>query len=114
SGCPSQSTSSASPPAARICPQSHSPASRTSAAWASSALMLGMAIHSPSRSISCSTMSGGVYEHKRGDARRRRVTPFLRANSGDVAESVRLRNRAELLEALVLDLPDPLARDVER
>src|SRR6478752_6585760 len=34
--------------------------------------------------------------------------------SGDIAELVRLRQRAELLQALVLDLPDALARDLER
>src|SRR6201986_2981718 len=31
-----------------------------------------------------------------------------------VAQPLRLRQRLELLERVVLDLPDPLARDVER
>src|SRR5262249_29733206 len=34
--------------------------------------------------------------------------------SGDVAELLRLGERAQLLERLVLDLTDALARDVER
>src|SRR5581483_10701868 len=33
---------------------------------------------------------------------------------GDVAQAVRLRERAQLLQRLVLDLPDPLPRNVER
>src|SRR6476660_3464424 len=33
--------------------------------------------------------------------------------SGDLAKRLGVRKRAELLQALVLDLPDPLARDVE-
>src|SRR5712691_11912073 len=33
---------------------------------------------------------------------------------GHVAERVRICERPQLLQALVLDLPDPLARDVER
>src|SRR5881398_1807556 len=33
---------------------------------------------------------------------------------GDVFEAVRVRECAQLLERLVLDLADPLARDVER
>src|SRR5204862_987257 len=32
----------------------------------------------------------------------------------DVAERVRVRQRPKLLQALILDLPDALARDVER
>jgi hypothetical protein len=34
--------------------------------------------------------------------------------SGDVANALSVGERAQLLQALVLDLPDPLARDVER
>src|SRR5205814_6233120 len=40
-----------------------------------------------------------------------RVSAKLRR---DVLERLRLRKRAELLQALVLDLTNPLARDVER
>jgi hypothetical protein len=39
-----------------------------------------MAIHSPSRVSKASSTGRAVYEHKRGDAYRKRVTPFLRAN----------------------------------
>src|SRR5215218_1509167 len=35
-------------------------------------------------------------------------------SSGDFPEFLAVSERAELLQALVLDLPDPLSRDVER
>ena len=40
--------------------------------------------------------------------------PARPARSGDVAELLRLRERLQLLQRLVLDLADALARDVER
>src|SRR5204862_4090952 len=52
--------------------------------------------------------------------RRKRATPNASGTSGarpwlgrDVLERLRVGERAQLLEALVLDLADPLARDVE-
>src|SRR5829696_4772542 len=39
--------------------------------------------------------------------------PWFPCDLSDVAEAVRVREGAELLQALVLDLPDALARDVE-
>src|SRR6476660_4784474 len=54
-------------------------------------------------------------ELRRG-ARRRpaRVCLSVRAPLGDVAQLLRLGQRLQLLERLVLDLADALARDVER
>src|SRR5262249_37106102 len=49
--------------------------------------------------------------------RRGRVSASAESTSvylGDVSERVRDRERPQLLQALVLDLPDPLARHVER
>src|SRR5256885_13561230 len=53
------------------------------------------------------------------DATARRAASFLRIegniwDSGDVAELDRVGDGSQLLQALVLDLADPLARDVER
>src|SRR3954465_2083894 len=47
---------------------------------------------------------------------RRSMNPGDRQSKplGDVFERVRVRERPELLQALVLDLANPLARDVER
>src|SRR3954454_17607762 len=45
---------------------------------------------------------------------RARLEPAGRPGSGDVAELLGLGEALELLERLVLDLADPLARDVER
>src|SRR3954464_8712483 len=41
-------------------------------------------------------------------------SPRVERYLSDVAQCLRLRERAELLQALVLDLADPLARHVER
>src|SRR3954451_20356644 len=41
-------------------------------------------------------------------------SPAGRSSGGDFAQLLRVAERAQLLQALVLDLPDPLARDVER
>src|SRR5436189_1061644 len=43
---------------------------------------------------------------------RLKPVPLLRLS--DVAQLLRVGERAQLLQALVLDLPDSLARDVER
>src|ERR671933_492017 len=46
--------------------------------------------------------------------RRARPEASYSALGSDVAELLRVGERTQLLQALVLDLPDPLARDVER
>src|SRR5205823_9503426 len=97
SGCVSVLTTSASPPPRRTNSANHSAACSTSPACAGSALTLGMRTSSASSSNQASAMAG-------------ESTPGLRP----VAERYRVGERARLLQALVLDLPDPLAGDVER
>src|SRR5438270_6255488 len=90
-------TSSASPPARLTKSRTHSAARRTSPRWAGSALTLGIAMNSRSSSSqACSTAGESSYSLR------------------DVAELDRVGDSAQLLEALVLDLPDALTRDVER
>src|SRR5258708_15511627 len=60
SGCPSQSTSSASPPADRMKSQTHSPARRTSPAWALSALTEGIRRNPASSSNQGSLMAASL------------------------------------------------------
>src|SRR5919197_5162874 len=114
SGWPSQSRSSASPPAERMKSHTHSPARRTSSARSASALTLGMRMNSASSSSqACST--GGQSRH--GTAGRDPLAAGCRSPQPlgrDVLENLRLRECAELLQALVLDLTNPLARDIER
>src|SRR5713101_2648040 len=74
----------------------HSPARRTSAACAGSAEIEGMRRNSASSS-------------NHGSGMRRSLD-----KSRDVAQLLRLREGAALLEALVLDLADPLAGYLER
>src|SRR5689334_13914180 len=50
----------------------------------------------------------------KSSARRTTTPPWLTAWLGDVFQSVRVREGPQLLQRLVLDLPDALARDVER
>src|SRR5262249_55665811 len=104
SGWPCQSYSSASPPARRTKSQTHSPASRTSPSCSESALTLGMRTNSvrSSSQACCTTRESMAAE---------RVSAKL---CRDVLERLRLCERAELLQALVLDLTDALAGDVER
>src|SRR3954452_12650699 len=94
------STSSPSPPAARTKSRTHS-AARTTSSWCvASALTLGMR-----RSSENSSSQAGSS-----------VAAATAANpsSGYVAELLRIRERAQLLQRLVLDLPDALTRDIER
>src|SRR3954470_23673060 len=100
SGWPCQSTSSHSPPAPRMKEQTHSPARRTSPACAGSALIEGMRKSSASSSNHGST--------------RGRLAMRRSARLRDVAELLAVRQCAQLLQALVLDLADSLARDLER
>src|SRR5437763_6800846 len=104
SGWRSQSRSSASPPARRTKSQTHSPAWRTSPSCAESALTLGMRTNSVSS-------SSQAFSTARESTAARVVSARLR---GDVLQRLRLCKRAELLQALVLDLADPLACHVER
>src|SRR6476620_687494 len=62
------------------------------------------------------TVRGGRRIERRRGARRRpaRVCLSVRAPLGDVAQLLRLGQRLQLLQRLVLDLADALARDVER
>ncbi len=93
------STSSHSPPAARTKSRTHS-AARTTSAWCSgSALTLGMR----RTSESSSNQVGSIAAAKAANA------SYLR----NVAELLALGQRAQLLQRLVLDLPDALACDVE-
>src|SRR5690242_18202654 len=95
SGWPCQSTTSHVPPASRTKAHTHSAARWTSGACSGSALIDGMR-RKPESSSNHSTSretSGG---------------------SGDVAELLRLGERAELLQALVLDLANALACHLER
>src|SRR5436189_1770106 len=104
SGWRSQSRSSASPPARRTKSQTHSPALRTSPSCAGSALTLGIRTNSV-------RSSSQAWSTARESMAAERVSAKLRR---DVLERLRFCERAELLQALVLDLADPLARNVER
>src|SRR5437764_15035960 len=114
SGCFSVSCSSASPPAPRMKSRTHSAATRTSPACSGSALTLGMRRSSESSSSQSAGSSATAWE-----SIRRRSEPWLgqrlaaEAVLGDVFELLAVGERAQLLQALVLDLPDPLARDTE-
>src|SRR6478672_3025031 len=102
-------TSSASPPARFTKSRTHSAARRTSSRCAGSALTLGMAMNSRSSSTQvCSTGGESTWTEIR------LVPESDDLGLGDVAKLDRFGQGAELLQALVLDLPDPLARDVER
>src|SRR5438552_6173934 len=90
-------TSSASPPMRLTKSRTHSAARRTSSWCAGSALTEGIAMNSRSSSNqACSTAGESSYR------------------LGDFAQLDRVRQGPKLLQALVLDLPDALARDVER
>src|SRR5918999_3835849 len=102
SGWRSPGTTSHSPPAARTNSQTHSPARRTSSACAGSALTLGMRRNS--KSSSSQTASGSATRRESSDG-----SAALR----HLAELLSLREGLKLLEAVVLDLADALARDVE-
>src|SRR6478672_10179659 len=96
-------TSSASPPARFTKSRTHSAARRTSSRCAGSALTLGIAMNSRSSSTQvCSTGGESTW------------TEIRLVGLSDVAKLDRFGQGSELLQALVLDLPDPLARDVER
>src|SRR5262245_38795766 len=78
--------------------RTHSAAYTTSSTRSGSALMLGMRRSSSSSAIQSCGGSAMAAE------------PI----SGDFSELLAVGQRAQLLQALVLDLPDPLPRDVER
>ena len=118
--------------------RTHSARFRTSSACAGSALTLGIAMNSRSSSTQVCVHGRRVYVPTKlhdasrpcsdvppaGDARRaaakiaakRQTSFFLMSEvfSSDVAKLDRVGEGAKLLQALVLDLPDPLAGDVER
>src|SRR2546427_4796778 len=97
SGLFSVGTTSAWPPAARMKSRTHSAARSTSPECSGSALTLGMRRSAKSSSSQSAGGSAMPAESK----------------SGDFAELLTVGERAELLQALVLDLPDPLTGDVE-
>src|SRR5580765_761901 len=102
-------TSSASPPARFTKSRTHSAARRTWSRCAGSALTLGIAMNSRSSSTQvCSTGGESTWTEIRLVPERDEL------GLGDVAKLDRFGQGAELLQALVLDLPDSLARDVER
>src|SRR5439155_15535905 len=105
SGCDSVSCSSASPPARRTKSRTHSPAWRTSSACCGSALTLGIRSNSES---SASQASFTAAESTR------LCTLLSRVRLRDVAQDLCVSQCAQLLQRLVLDLPDALARHVER
>src|SRR4051812_28749103 len=92
-------------------PASHSAARTTSSLRSGSALTLGIASSSESSSNQGSLTARESTRDPEGSRLVRRL-PSL-SYLGDVFERDRVGQRAELLQALVLDLPDPLARDVE-
>src|SRR5437870_458194 len=98
SGWFSVSRTSASPPAARMKSRTHSAARVTSALCAGSALTLGMRRSSESSSIQ--SAGGSAIAAESTDLRY-------------VSQLLAVGQRAQLLQALVLDLPDPLAGDAE-
>src|SRR5262249_34385857 len=95
-------TSSASPPVRFTKSRTHSAARRRSSWCAGSALTEGMETNSRSSSSQDRSTSGES------------TCPIASSASGDVAKLDRVRERPELFQALVLDLPDALAGDVER
>src|SRR6478672_2378866 len=65
--------------------------------------------------LSPAVRGGRRIERRRGTRRRpARVCLSVRAPLGNVAQLLRLGQRLQLLQRLVLDLADTLARDVER
>src|SRR6266542_4429360 len=67
--------------------------------------------------LPCPAMAGAANRSAATTARRAVARVFLRISRilcRDVFELLAVRQSAQLLETLVLDLPDPLARDVER
>src|SRR2546430_3396167 len=110
-GCVSVGTTSAVPPAGRTNSASQSAAARTSPARSGSALTLGIRISSESSS----NQGSATAAESKGRGPAVRAGP-LHALSvlRHVAQRDRLGERAQLLQALVLDLADPLARHVER
>src|SRR3954447_891337 len=110
--------SSASPPARLTKSRTHSAARRTSSWCAGSALTDGMATNSRSSSSqACSTARNSTSTHpsaRHFEGARHFSDEARPGLGGDVAELRGVREGAQLLQALVLDLPDSLARDVER
>src|SRR3954447_1204463 len=115
SGCPPQSRSSASPPARRTKSQTHSPAFRTSSARSESALTLGMRMNSESSSSQAWSTAREFTDAAAAAATPATASAVLTAAlCRDVLQRLGFCERPQLLQALVLDLPNPLACDVER
>src|SRR5439155_10026045 len=109
----------------------HSPARLTSAACAGSALIEGTRRNSASSSNQASVIErrsvvrreAGLRPASFTTAARRADSPAKNSSAhrardsvplSHVAQLLALREGAQLLQRLVLDLPDPLARDAER
>src|SRR5512132_3163005 len=107
SGRAPHGTSSALPPLARMWLATHSAAVTMSAAWPASALTEGIAMNSASWSRSVSDGGATARESSQSGA-------ADRGELRDVAHALGVGESAQLLQALVLDLADAPARDVER
>src|SRR5262245_6118274 len=105
-------TSSAVPPLDRMRFATHSAAATMSAACPASALTDGMAMNSASWSRSTSD-DGGVTSAQSSQASKTERGSGVVALRY-VAHALRIRQGAQLLQALVLDLANSLPRDVER
>src|SRR5213592_882655 len=111
-GCVSVGTTSALPPARRTNSASHSAAAFTSPDRSASALTLGMRISSASSSNQGSATAAESRQMEEGP--RSAWALFTPSVLRHVAKCDRVGERAQLLQALVLDLADPLTRHVER
>src|SRR5207253_6272772 len=91
------------------------PALHTSSARSESALTLGMRMNSESSSSQAWSTAREFTDAAAAAATPATASAVLTAALGrDVLQRLGLCERAQLLQALVLDLPDPLARDAER
>src|SRR5436190_3116658 len=99
---------SASPPERLTRSASHPAARTTSSRCAGSALTDGIAMNSRSSSSQACSTGRTLRKHPKDQTGRSDLA--LR----DFAQLRRIREGAQLLQALVLDLPDALSRDVER
>src|SRR5262245_25779754 len=106
SGLVPQGTSSATPPPSWMRAAIQAAAVSMSPACAASALTDGIAMNSARLSISAS--DGGVTAAQSSQAE------AAGSGLGDVADALGVGKRAELLQPLVLDLANALARHVER
>src|SRR5436190_2288825 len=111
-GWVSVGTTSALPPARRTNSASHSAAAFTSPDRSASALTLGMRISSASSSNQGSATAAESRQMEEGP--RSAWALFTPSVLRHVAKCDRVGERAQLLQALVLDLADPLTRHVER